>query len=47
MAKYSDNLSAMFEAKLENTADFLRVYKDIKKSLWKENNSSLDYILKY
>ena len=26
---------------------FLRVYKDIKKSLWKENNSSLDYILKY
>ena len=47
MAKYSDNLSAMFEAKLENTEDFLRVYKNIKKSLWKENNSSLDYILKY
>ena len=47
IAKYSDNLSAMFEAKIENTDHFLKVYKDIKKSLWMKNNLALDYILKY
>ena len=37
----------MFEAKIENTDHFLKVYKDIKKSLWMKNNLALDYILKY
>ena len=47
IAKYADNLSAMFEAKIENSTDFNRIYRDIKKHLWNQNDVELDYILKY
>lgn len=47
IAKYSDKLSAMFEAKIENEPNHNRVYKNIKNSLWLENDKELDYILKY
>ena len=47
IAKYADNLSAMFEAKIEDSADFNRIYKDIKKHLWNQKDIELDYILKY
>lgn len=44
IAKYSDSLSAMFEAKLEGNTT---TYKDIKNSLWMKNDEQLDYILKF
>lgn len=47
IAKYSDNLSAMFEAKLESDKIHLKVYKNIKNKLWAKNDNELDYILKY
>ena len=47
IAKYSDNLSAMFEAKIENTSEFTRIYKEIKNYLWEKNDKYLDYILKF
>ena len=47
IAKWADNLSAMFEAKLENTEDFKKVYYDIKRYLWSVQDKELDYILKY
>lgn len=47
IAKYSDRLSAMFEAKLESDENHFKVYKNIKNILWEENDKALDYILKY
>jgi len=47
IAKYSDNLSAMFEAKMWNNEDYFKIYKNIKNSLWLKNDEELDYILKY
>jgi len=47
IAKYSDHLSALFESKIEEQEYFERIYKDIKKFLWKINDTELDYILKY
>jgi putative hydrolase of HD superfamily len=47
IAKFSDNLSALFEAKIENSNYFQTVYKQLKKNLREKNDSALDYILKY
>lgn len=47
IAKYSDELSAMFEAKIENNEIYLKIYKNIKNLLWSKNDKELDYILKY
>jgi len=47
IAKYSDKLSTMFEAKIENDENHIKIYKAIKNSLWLENDKELDYILKY
>jgi hypothetical protein len=37
----------MFEAKIENTSEFTRIYKEIKNYLWEKNDKYLDYILKF
>ena len=47
VAKLADHLSAMFEAKIENTENYFKVYKNIKKYLWLKEDKQLDYILKY
>lgn len=47
IAKISDHLSAMFEAKIEKSKDYFRIYNDIKKYLWSVEDKDLDYILKY
>lgn len=47
IAKYSDSLSALFEAKIENDIVHNVVYKDIRNLLWLKNDKELDYILKY
>jgi putative hydrolase of HD superfamily len=46
-AKMSDNLSAMFEAKIEKKEAFNKIYYDIKRYLWSLEDRELDYILKY
>lgn len=47
IAKYADQLSAMFEAKIECNIFYDKVYKNIKNQLWLKNDKELDYILKY
>lgn len=47
IAKCSDNLSAMFEAKIENNEKNFLVYKTIKNKLWHFNDPEIDYILKF